>query len=53
MASPAQRLETLLKTLEAEGGWVARDDLTVLAIDDSWVQRSEVTPASDGANHDR
>ncbi|MGF1594012.1 MAG: PP2C family protein-serine/threonine phosphatase [Kiloniellaceae bacterium] len=34
----ARRLEELLSTLEQEGGWEARDDLTVLAIDDSWVR---------------
>lgn len=33
----AQRLEALLATLDQDGGWEARDDLTVLAIDDSWV----------------
>ncbi len=33
----ARRLEALLHTLEQESGWEARDDLTVLAIDDSWV----------------
>ena len=33
----AQRLEALLQTLDQESGWEARDDLTVLAIDDSWV----------------
>lgn len=34
----ARRLEALLQTLEQEGGWEARDDLTVLAIDDAWVR---------------
>ena len=38
--SPARRLEGLLETLDREGGWAARDDLTVLAIDDSWVRHS-------------
>jgi len=33
----ARRLEALLATLDQDGGWEARDDLTVLAIDDSWV----------------
>jgi sigma-B regulation protein RsbU (phosphoserine phosphatase) len=36
--SPARRLELILETLDQEGGWVARDDLTVLAIDDSMVR---------------
>ena len=34
----AQRLQTLLETLDQDAGWEARDDLTVLAIDDSWVR---------------
>lgn len=33
----ARRLEMLLATLDQDGGWEARDDLTVLAIDDAWV----------------
>ena len=33
----ARRLEALLQTLDQDAGWEARDDLTVLAIDDSWV----------------
>jgi sigma-B regulation protein RsbU (phosphoserine phosphatase) len=33
----ARRLEALLATLDQDGGWEARDDLTVLAIDDAWV----------------
>jgi len=33
-----ERLKTLLDELEHEG-WRLRDDLTVLAIDDSWVHR--------------
>lgn len=33
----ARRLELLLATLDQDGGWEARDDLTVLAIDDAWV----------------
>jgi len=33
----ARRLEALLATLDQDGGWEARDDLTVLAIDDGWV----------------
>ncbi|MCG8506336.1 MAG: serine/threonine-protein phosphatase, partial [Sphingomonadales bacterium] len=33
-----RRLSALLDTLERDGGWEARDDLTVLAIDDSWVR---------------
>ena len=37
---PARRLELLLETLAAESGWEVRDDLTVLAIDDSWVKAS-------------
>ncbi len=35
----AQRLEALLGILEQDAGWQARDDLTILAIDDSWVRR--------------
>jgi len=38
----ARRLETLLQNLEQDEGWEVRDDLTVLAIDDSWVQADEV-----------
>jgi len=34
---PARRLEQLLDMLDQDAGWEARDDLTVLAIDDSWV----------------
>ncbi len=34
---PAHRLESLLDMLDHDAGWEARDDLTVLAIDDSWV----------------
>ena len=34
----ARRLESLLETLDQDDGWEARDDLTVLAIDDSWVR---------------
>ena len=34
----AGRLQLLLETLDAEAGWEARDDLTVLAIDDAWVR---------------
>jgi sigma-B regulation protein RsbU (phosphoserine phosphatase) len=37
---PARRLELILETLAAESGWDLRDDLTVLAIDDSWVRKS-------------
>jgi len=33
---PARRLESLLDMLDQDGGWEARDDLTVLAIDDAW-----------------
>jgi len=36
----AERLQSLLETLDQETGWEARDDLTVLAIDDSWVRTS-------------
>lgn len=32
-----ERVSALLATLDQEG-WEARDDLTVLAIDDSWVE---------------
>lgn len=35
----AQRLEALLGILEQDAGWQARDDLTVMAIDDAWVRR--------------
>ncbi len=34
----AKRLEALLKTLDQDADWEARDDLTVLAIDDAWVR---------------
>jgi len=33
---PARRLESLLDMLDKDTGWEARDDLTVLAIDDAW-----------------
>ena len=34
---PAKRVETIIQMLDDEAGWNAHDDLTVLAIDDSWV----------------
>lgn len=34
----AERLEGLLERLGQETGWETRDDLTLLAIDDSWVR---------------
>lgn len=34
---PAERLESLIRMLDEESGWEARDDLTAIAIDDSWV----------------
>jgi sigma-B regulation protein RsbU (phosphoserine phosphatase) len=40
-APPAQRLEGLIRMLDEEAGWEARDDLTAIAIDDSWVGTSE------------
>jgi phosphoserine phosphatase RsbU/P len=45
----AQRLEALLRTLEQDAGWEARDDLTVLAIDDSWVRRDAGLDAAEVA----
>ena len=42
MESPARRLEMILEVLDQEGGWVARDDLTVLAIDDSWFRHTGI-----------
>lgn len=36
-APPAERLEALIRMLNDEAGWEARDDLTAIAIDDSWV----------------
>ncbi|MFQ5785536.1 MAG: PP2C family protein-serine/threonine phosphatase [Alphaproteobacteria bacterium] len=36
----AERLEALLAELDRDG-WEARDDLTVLTIDDAWVKRDE------------
>ncbi len=45
----AHRLEALLATLDQDGGWEARDDLTVLAIDDSWVRRDAGIDAPDAA----
>ena len=35
--APAQRVEAIIQMLDDEAGWDAHDDLTVLAIDDSWV----------------
>ncbi len=43
--SPARRLKSILDTLDREGGWVARDDITVLAIDDSWVRHIAIDEA--------
>jgi sigma-B regulation protein RsbU (phosphoserine phosphatase) len=43
----ASRLEALLQTLDQESGWEARDDLTVLAIDDAWVAPEAAEPAAD------
>ncbi len=40
---PARRLESVLDLLEQDTGWEARDDLTVLTIDDSWVGSGLVT----------
>ncbi|MDA1324277.1 MAG: PP2C family protein-serine/threonine phosphatase [Proteobacteria bacterium] len=34
---PAKRVEAIIQMLDEEAGWDAHDDLTVLAIDDSWV----------------
>lgn len=34
---PAKRVEGIIQMLDEEAGWDAHDDLTVLAIDDSWV----------------
>lgn len=45
----ARRLEALLETLDQDAGWEARDDLTVLAIDDSWVRRDAGIDETDGA----
>ncbi|MEE8332345.1 MAG: PP2C family protein-serine/threonine phosphatase [Alphaproteobacteria bacterium] len=43
---PARRLEAVLDLLEQDPGWEARDDLTVLAIDDSWAGSGfDMTPA--------
>jgi len=50
----ALRLEALLATLDQDGGWEARDDLTVLAIDDSWVRSDAgIEPAEGVAAHGR
>lgn len=46
----ARRLETLLQNLEQDEGWEVRDDLTVLAIDDSWVEANGVQ--ADGVQAD-
>jgi sigma-B regulation protein RsbU (phosphoserine phosphatase) len=36
---PARRVESIIQMLDEEAGWDAHDDLTVLAIDDSWVHQ--------------
>lgn len=48
-AALARRLEMLLATLEQDGGWEARDDLTILAIDDSWVRSDAGIDTADTA----
>ena len=42
---PAKRVETVIGMLDEEAGWDAHDDLTVLAIDDSWVRHSNSSGA--------
>lgn len=43
---PAKRVEAIIQMLDEEAGWDAHDDLTVLAIDDSWVhQATGLAPA--------
>jgi sigma-B regulation protein RsbU (phosphoserine phosphatase) len=37
---PAKRLGNIIQMLNEEAGWDAHDDLTVLAIDDSWVHHN-------------
>lgn len=50
----AKRLEALLQTLDQDADWEARDDLTVLAIDDSWTRgdpgNSEIDAAAEAAS---
>ncbi|MBT5047199.1 MAG: serine/threonine-protein phosphatase [Rhodospirillaceae bacterium] len=41
-APPAERLESLIRMLDEEAGWEARDDLTAIAIDDSWVAGGKI-----------
>jgi sigma-B regulation protein RsbU (phosphoserine phosphatase) len=43
---PARRLTSIIELLDAEVGWEARDDLTVLAIDDSWIRADTAGDAS-------
>lgn len=38
---PAKRLESVIRMLDEESGWEARDDLTAIAIDDGWVAAGE------------
>lgn len=38
---PAKRLESVIRMLDEDAGWEARDDLTAIAIDDSWVATGE------------
>ncbi len=40
--SPADRLRSILDTLNSEEGWQAQDDLTVLTINDSWVRHTGI-----------
>jgi len=44
---PAQRVEAIIQMLDEEAGWDAHDDLTVLAIDDSWVRHGAPLAASE------
>jgi len=44
---PAQRVEAIIQMLDEETGWDAHDDLTVLAIDDSWVRHGAPLAASE------
>ena len=43
---PAKRVEAIIQMLDEEAGWDAHDDLTVLAIDDSWVGQEGASVAT-------
>ena len=49
---PATRVEAIIQMLDEEAGWDAHDDLTVLAIDDSWVGQDLILGTAHSAHED-